>query len=233
MSQTLAPQVEKETRGITWQKVMLGDWTRLVRDPLDVARIVFVAGTIAWGIAGRPVTVVLAASIVLIVARIVSMPRFYDFSLIIVMALVAWGEVLGFYDSWKSYDNVVHTSVPLLVTGLIYVMLIRLGVMQELSALTQPHQKFGLFLTTLALGMAVGAGWEVVEWTSDTTRGTHLVGSTTDTATDLIWDTLGAMGSAIILVLWSLGNHSMRRRPAAELANKPLLSFMSVRGRAV
>jgi hypothetical protein len=229
MSETTAPKMPVASTGLTWQKVVLGDWSRLVRDPLDVLRIVFIAGTILWGLLGNSVTIVAAASLVLVLARIVSLPRFYDFSLIVVMALIAWGEVLGFYDSWKSYDNVVHFTVPLLVTGLIYVMFVRLGVMQELSALTQPHQKFGLFLTAVALGMAMGAGWEIVEWASDETTGSHLVGSTTDTATDLIWDTMGATGSAIILVLWSLGGHSLKRRPGAALAHKPFGSFLTIR----
>jgi hypothetical protein len=218
MSETTAPKMPVASTGLTWQKVVLGDWSRLVRDPLDVLRIVFIAGTILWGLLGNSVTIVVAASLVLVLARIVSLPRFYDFSLIVVMALIAWGEVLGFYDSWKSYDNVVHFTVPLLVTGLIYVMFVRLGVMQELSELTQPHQKFGLFLTAVALGMAMGAGWEIVEWASDET-----------TATDLIWDTMGATGSAIILVLWSLGGHSLKRRPGAALAHKPFGSFLTIR----
>jgi uncharacterized membrane protein YjdF len=219
-----------QSSGLTWQRVVLGDWTRIVRDPLDVLRIAFIVGAIVWGLMGNSVTIVAAAALVLVFARVVSVPRFYDFGLIVVLGLIAWGEVLGLYDSWKSYDNVVHFTVPMLVTGLLYLMLVRLGVMQELNALTQPHQKFGLFLTALALGMAMGAGWEIIEWASDETRGTHLVGSTTDTATDLIWDTMGAALSAFILVLWSLGNHSLCRRPGADLAEKPFWSFLSVRG---
>jgi hypothetical protein len=230
VSETTAPQMPVASTGLTWQKVVLGDWSRLVRDPLDVLRIVFIGGTILWGLLGNSVTIVAAASLVLVLARIVSLPRFYDLSLIVVLSLIAWGEVLGFYDSWKSYDNVVHFTVPFLVTGLIYIMFVRLGVMQELSALTQPHQRFGLFLTAVALGMALGAGWEIVEWASDETAGSHLVGSTRDTATDLIWDTMGATGSAIILVLWSLGGHSLKRRPGAALAHKPFGSFLTIRG---
>jgi len=42
----------------------------------------------------------------------VSLPRFYDFSLFVVMLLLAWGEVLGWYDSFDYYDNVVHFTVP-------------------------------------------------------------------------------------------------------------------------
>ncbi len=231
MSGAIAPPARQASRGLTWQKVVLGDWSRLVRDPLDVARIVFIAGTIAWGLAGRPVTVVAAASILLVVARIASLPRFYDFSLIVVMVLIAWGEVLGVYDSWRSYDNVVHFTVPLLLTGMIYLLLVRLGVLPELSDLKQVHQKFGFFLMAVALGMAIGAGWEIIEWSLDEWAGANLVGSATDTATDLIWDTMGATGSAIILTLWSLGGHSLRRRPGAALADKPFTSFLTVRAR--
>ncbi len=231
MSGAIAPPAHQASRGLTWQKVVLGDWSRLVRDPLDVARIVFIAGTIAWGLAGQPVTVVAAASILLVVARIASLPRFYDFSLIVVMVLIAWGEVLGVYDSWRSYDNVVHFTVPLLLTGMIYLLLVRLGVLPELSDLKQVHQKFGFFLMAVALGMAIGAGWEIIEWSLDEWAGANLVGSATDTATDLIWDTMGATGSAIILTLWSLGGHSLRRRPGAALADKPFTSFLTVRAR--
>jgi uncharacterized membrane protein YjdF len=215
--------------GLTWQKIFLGDWSRLVRDPLDVARIVFIAATIVWGLSGGPVTVVVAASAVLVLARIVSLPRFYDFSLIVVMILLAWGEVLGVYDSLSFYDNIVHFSVPLLVTGMLYLLMVRLGVLPELSDLKQVHQKFGFFLTAVMLGMAIGAGWEIIEWSLDEWAGANLVGSATDTATDLIWDTMGATGSAIILTLWSLGGHSLRRRPGTALASKPFGSFLTIR----
>jgi uncharacterized membrane protein YjdF len=231
MTESLAPQAPAGPRGLTWQKLFLGDWSGLIRDPLDVCRIVFIGATILWGLSGQPVTVLVAASAVLILARIVSLPRFYDFSLIVVMVLIGWGEVLGLYDSWKGYDNVVHFTVPLLVTGLFYVLLVRLGVLPELSALTQVHQKFGFFLTAVMLGMAIGAGWEIVEWSLDEWAGANLVGTATDTATDLIWDTLGATGSAIILTLWSLGGHSLTRRPGAALADKRFASFLTLRAR--
>jgi uncharacterized membrane protein YjdF len=226
---TLAPEAPAEPRGLTWQKLFLGDWSRVVRDPLDVYRILFIAGAVVWGLSGRPVTVLVAASAVLLLARLVNLPRFYDFSLVVVMVLIAWGEVLGVYDSWKFYDNIVHFTVPLLLTGMFYVLLVRLGVLPELSDLKQVHQKFGFFLTAVMLGMAIGAGWEIVEWSLDEWAGANLVGDETDTATDLIWDTMGATGSALILTLWSLGGHSLKRRPGAALANKRFGSFLTVR----
>jgi uncharacterized membrane protein YjdF len=226
MAEAAAPAAPEEARGLTWQKVFLGDWSSVVRDPLDVLRLLFIGATIVWGLTGHPVTPLVGASLILLLARVASLPRFYDFSLIVVMTLLAWGEVLGMYDSWRYFDNVVHTTVPLLLTGVVYVLLLRLGILPELRELTQSRQRIGFFLTVLMLGMAIGAAWEIVEWTLDSTTGSHLIISTTDTATDLIWDTIGSAGAATILILWSLGNHSLRRRPGVALADKPFNSFL-------
>jgi uncharacterized membrane protein YjdF len=228
MSQAIAPSAPEHARALTWQKLMLGDWSSIIRDPLDVLRAIFIAASLVWGLTGHPWTQVVAASLVLVLARVASLPRFYDFSLIVVMTLVGWGEALGIYDSWRYYDNVVHTTVPLLLTGLIYVCLIRLDVVPELRDLNTTSRRVGFFLTVLMMGMAIGAAWEIVEWSLDSTTGSHLIISTTDTATDLIWDTIGSVGSATILVLWSLGNHSLKRRPGIALADKPFTSFLTV-----
>jgi len=228
VSGTLAPRAPAEAGRLTWQKLVLGDWTRLIRDPQDVYRAVFIVATVIWGLSGRPVAFLAFGCVVLVLARIVNLPRFYDFSLIVAWVLLAWGEVLGFYDSWTSYDNVVHFTVPLLVTGIVYLCLVRLHILPQLNELTQAHQKFGFFLTALMLGMAIGAAWEIVEFTLDSTTSSHLQVGVHDTSTDLIFDTLGAVGSATILLLWSLGGHSLRRRPGAALAHKPFMSFLTV-----
>src|SRR5215210_4127483 len=228
MTEALAPVVPDEAGAWTWQRIVLGDWSRFVRDPLDVLRLLFIGATIVWGLMGNPVTGLVGACVVLLFARWASLPRFYDFSLLVVMTLVSWGEVLGIYDSWRYYDNVVHTSVPMLLTGVVYVLFLRLGVLPELRDLERLAQRIGFFMTVLMLGMAIGAAWEIVEWTLDSTIGSNLATSVTDTATDLIFDTIGSAASATILVLWSLGGHSLRRRPGAELANKRFGSFLTL-----
>jgi uncharacterized membrane protein YjdF len=220
MSEAVAHPAPEGARGLTWQKLILGDWTRIVRDPLDVARIAFVVSTIVWILLGHAMTGLVAASAVIILARVISLPRFYDASVILVMFLLAWGSALSIYGSWGFYDNLVHFITPLLTTGMFYLLLVRLGVLPDFHDLKQLHHRIGFFLTVLALGMAIGAGWEVIEWTLDQFSDVGRVASADDTATDLISDTLGSAGSALILVLWSLGNHSMLRRPGAELASK-------------
>jgi hypothetical protein len=46
-----------------------------------------------------------------------------------------------------------------------------------------------------------------------------------DTATDLVADTLGSIGSGLILVGWSLAGWSITRCPGSALANKSFRSF--------
>jgi hypothetical protein len=229
VSEAIAHPPPIEAHGLTWQKLIRGDWTRVIRDPLDVARIAFIVATIVWIVLGHAMTGVVAASAVIILARVISLPRFYDASVILVMFLLAWGSALSIYGSWGFYDNLVHFITPLLTTGMLYLLLVRLGVLPELQDLKQGHQRIGFFLTVMALGMAIGAGWEVIEWLLDQLSDVGRVASASDTATDLISDTLGSAGSALILVLWSLGNHSLRRRPGAALAEKRLHSFLQVR----
>jgi uncharacterized membrane protein HdeD (DUF308 family) len=68
-----------------------------------------------------------------------------------------------------------------------------------------------VFISTLALGMAVGAGYEVVEWVSDSLLGTAFVEDADDTGRDLLADTLGSLAGATFLTVWSLSHWSSRR----------------------
>ena len=228
MTETTAPR-PIQAHGLTPQKLILGDWTRVIRDPLDVARVAFIVSAIVWALLGHAMTGLIAASAVIVLARLISLPRFYDASVILVMFLLAWGSALSMYGSWGFYDNLVHFITPLLTTGMLYLLLVRLGVLPELHDLRHLHHRVGFFVTVMALGMAIGAGWEVVEWLLDQLSDVGRVADASDTATDLISDTLGSAGSALILVLWSLGGHSLKRRPGSALANKRLGSFLVLR----
>jgi uncharacterized membrane protein HdeD (DUF308 family) len=192
--------------------LFLGDWNWLVRDPLDVLRLVFFAGTIAFAVAGRSTAVGLtAASVLLLVARIVNLPRRLDLGVIVAMTLIAWGTALSLYGEYHFYDTIVHGITPMLYAPVLYVCLSRLDVLVDPGETTTARQHAGVFISTLALGMAVGAGYEVVEWVSDSLLGTAFVEDADDTGRDLLADTLGSLAGATFLTVWSLSHWSSRR----------------------
>ncbi|HET7649001.1 MAG TPA: DUF308 domain-containing protein [Gaiellaceae bacterium] len=215
------------------RRLLYGDWTWFVRDPLDVLRLVFFAGTIAFAVAGRSTAVGLtAASALLLIVRIVNLPRWFDFSVIAAMTLIAWGTALSLYGEHHFYDDIVHSLSPFLYAPVLYLALVRLGVLADPEQTTATYNRVGVFVTTLALGMAVGAGYEVIEWLSDTLLGTHLVESVDDTGSDLLEDTFGSLAGATLVTVWSIRHWSTRRRALAVALPPPSGAWL-VRARRI
>jgi hypothetical protein len=185
-------------------RFFLGDWGPVVRDPLDVLRLLYFAGTIVWlARGGAAADGLVGGSLVLLWGRLVSLPRFYDLSLIVALTITGWGSALHFYGQFSWYDNVVHTLMPALVTPIVYVMLVRLGVLPELRDLTQVHHQLGFFLIAFCIGMAIGGCWEVIEWWLDQITGNHRVKDAADTASDLTATVFGSVGAGFVLIAWS------------------------------
>jgi uncharacterized membrane protein YjdF/uncharacterized membrane protein HdeD (DUF308 family) len=200
-----------------WRRVSYGDWSWIVRDPLDVLRLAFVAGTIAFASMGRSTAVGLtAASALLLVCRMIDLPRRFDFAVIAAMTLIAWGTALGLYGDYYFYDNLVHGVAPFFYAPVLYIVLVRLEVLVDPERTSIARHHLGVFISTLALGMAVGAGYEVIEWLSDSLLGTHFVKSIDDTGSDLLEDTLGSCAGAALVAVWSLRSWSTRRTTAAS-----------------
>lgn len=203
------------------RRILLGDWNRFVRDPIDVLRIGFIAGTLAYWAMGRSTAIGLtAASIVLVIARLIDLPRPYDLMLLGAMVLIAGGTALDLYGRISWYDKLVHGLSPFMWAPALYIVCVRLEVLPDLGRSRATHHLVGMFLVTLALGAAVGAGYEICEWSLDGLfPHWHLVKGERDTATDLIADFIGAALGGLSLVVWNLwGWGTVRRRPGPRHA---------------
>jgi hypothetical protein len=196
--------------------LLYGEWHPVVRDPLDLARIAFVAGFVVLLVLGESgaVNVGVAAAAVVGV-RFLRLPRLFDLAFIVAMALTGWGEALRFYDRFGYYDILVHFLVPLLGAPVVYIALARLDTLPDPSdARGSRRHLAGIFVVTLALGLAIGAAWEVLEWTSDEVLGSELTGGESDTIGDLVADTVGAICGGVLLVVWTTsGWGTIRRLP--------------------
>jgi len=197
------------------RRLVYGDWTWLVRDGLDVLRFAFIAGTIVFAVQGRSTAVALtAASAVLLIARVIDLPRWFDFGLIVAMSLIAWGTALSLYGSWFYYDKIVHGLSPIGYVPVLYIALVRLGVVPDPGRAIRDRrvaQISGIFIITLAIGMAVGAGYESVEWFEDKFLGGLFFKGMSDTETDLLCDEGGSLVGAAFLTVWALRGWTSRR----------------------
>ena len=197
------------------RRLIYGDWSWLVRDGLDVLRLAFIAGTIVFAIQGRSTAVALtAASAVLLIARVIDLPRWFDFGLVVAMTLIAWGTALSLYGGWFYYDKIVHGLSPVGYVPVLYIVLVRLGVVPDPGQAIREHRVArisGIFIVTLAVGVAVGGFYESIEWFEDKFLGGHFVGGLWDTETDLLCDEGGSLVGASFLTVWALRGWTSRR----------------------
>jgi hypothetical protein len=196
--------------------LVMGDWHPWLRDPIDLLRASLVAGAAAFGLAGdgAGALVLAGAGAVAWAVRPVLLPRAYDLCLVLAVALQAWGEALGLYDSVLWFDNVVHFSLPFFAVPTLYIVLARLDVVPDPKDETHGRHYAGMAIISFALGMALGGLWEIVEWASDNRLGSNLQLGNEDTVGDLIADSLGALCGAALLVCWARwGWGSVRRIP--------------------
>ena len=199
------------------RRLVYGDWSWLVRDGIDVIRIAFITGTVLFAAEGHSNSGgLIAASVVLLIARIVDLPRWFDFGLTVAMTLIAWGSAMHLYGGWFYYDKVVHGLSPIGYAPVLYIVLVRLGVVPDPGIAIRERKVAriaGIFIVTLAIGIAVGAVYENIEWLEDKwdILGGHFVGGLWDTETDLLCDTGGSLVGATFLTVWALRGWSSRR----------------------
>ena len=201
------------------RRLLLGDWTPVVRDGIDVLRLLLLGGALAYALAGRGGAAALLAFLgaITVLARLVNLPRVYDLSLTLAMALQGFGEVWGLYDRFVRFDDLVHVTLPLLTSPVVYIALARLDVVPDPRDETHVRHYVGIAVVTAALGIAIGGLWEIWEWRSDAWFGTNLSESNDDTNGDLVRDTLGSLVGAALLVVWArFGWGSVRRIPGVN-----------------
>jgi hypothetical protein len=199
--------------------LLMGDWTPVVRDGIDVLRLAIFAGAAGYAANGQWGSAALLAALgsITLVARLVNLPRLYDLSLTLGMALQGFGETLGLYDEFVRFDDLVHFTLPMLTAPVVYIALARLDVVPDPRDETHLRHYVGIGVVTAALGIAVGALWELFEWRSDAWFGTQLSEDNDDTNGDLFRDTLGSLAGAALLVVWArFGWGSVRRIPGVN-----------------
>lgn len=198
------------------RRLLLGDWTPLVRDAIDVLRLALVVATVVALVAGN-VGAALAfgsGAVFALLARVINLPRPYDFGFVLVWILHTSGEAFGWYDTLPWFDRVVHVVLPGLIAPVLYIGLARLEVLPDPREETHARHYIGMAIVTFCLGMAVGGLWEIVEYTSDGVLGTALSEGNLDTVGDLLADSVGSLCGALLLVAWAVWGWGSVRRVA-------------------
>jgi hypothetical protein len=125
------------------------------------------------------------------------LPTLFDFLFVLAALLNAGGWVWGWFYAPGPYDELVHGFTTFAIT-------LALSFLSYSSMLPIFRQHTLLYLLTVtSFGIAIGALWEITEWSAGKFLSTEVIGSVDDTVIDLIMDALGS-GLAAMTSIWAL-----------------------------
>jgi hypothetical protein len=201
-----------------FERVFLGDWHPVLRDPLDLVRISFVVGALGFALAGKwDATVrLLLPAIAVLAVRALDVPRLVDCVFCAAMIFQGWGNALHLFSRYWWYDNTVHITLPMALAPILYIAFSRLDVVPDpAERVGGSSQVVGMALVAACFGVTAASYYEIYEWVVNNWFGQHLFTSETDTITDLADGFLGAGLGGLILAGWTLGRYTTRRVPRA------------------
>lgn len=200
------------------RRLLLGDWTPYVRDGIDVLRVLLAVGRGGAFLLGatRAGVILAVCAVAAWAARPLQLPRVVDLAYVVAWSMQGWGEAFRLYDLLPWFDEAMHFLIPMLSAPVVYIAHARANVVPDPKDETHTRHLVGIGILTVALGMTVGAVWEMVEWVSDRVLGSTLQEGNTDTVTDLMLDGAGAVLGALLLVQWTRHSWGSVRRIPGE-----------------
>jgi hypothetical protein len=148
-------------------------------------------------------------------ARLARVNPALDLLFALALGAEAVGTSFAAYHSTVGGDTFPHIALPLLSGPVLYVGLVRLGAVPAFDAPARPVRLLGAAIVTFAIVLALGAAWELVEWSADTALGTNYSQGSVDTLGDLLNDAIAAAGSGVLVAVWIRAG---ARRPALAMA---------------
>lgn len=197
------------------ERLLLGDWGRVIRDPIDLLRLNFLMGVGAMVLRGDITqTLRFGLSFALaLLARILDLPRPFDLGLIIGIAISVWGGPLGLFETFEWYDEVLHVVMSFFGAPLLYILLVRLDALPDLHGGPTPrHRYVGILFASFALGLSIGALLEVWEWVANNWFGASNQIGYSDTIADIVIDALASLAGGGMLLVWAFYGWGTSRR---------------------
>ncbi len=184
---------------------MIENFLRLPRGPVqvtaDLLRLLGVISVVVAGVWWSPTDAgVLAFALpALFIPRFVGVRAWFDVTCNVVVLVAAWSNVFDLYTRVAWWDLVVHFVCTGVLAALAYLGLSRFGVV---TPTTDPgfRRATGVILG-LALGLAVSALWEMVEWAGYTFISDRIYVTYDDTISDMAIGGLGALLAGLALAV--------------------------------
>lgn len=170
-----------------------GEW---IADAVRVFAAASVVAAFLWWTATDAGILALAMPAVLAPRFVGARPSF-DIAFGIVVLTAAWSNVLDLYTTVAWWDLAVHFVCTGVFAAMLYLLLARLGVV-PLPHAAGTRRRTPIVLV-IALGLALSAVWEMVEWAGKTFITDTIFVGYEDTIADMAVGGLGAVVAGLVV----------------------------------
>ncbi|WP_203582109.1 hypothetical protein [Microbacterium hibisci] len=170
-----------------------GEW---VADVIRLVGVLSVAATFIWW-EPSDAGIIALSLLALVVPRFAGARAGFDIVFCVTVLVAAWSNVLGLYESIALWDLVVHFVCTGVLAAMTYLVLARLGIVP--SPLADGARRATPVVLVTALGLALSAVWEMVEWVGWRFVSDEIFVSYQDTIGDMAAGGLGGLLAGVVV----------------------------------
>ncbi|MCP2636444.1 hypothetical protein K0817_007650 [Microbacterium sp. HD4P20] len=173
----------------------IGEWLADAVRALGVASVV--AAFTWWTVTDAGILALTLPALVL--PRFVGVRPGFDVIFGVTVLVAAWSNLLGLYRTWSGWDLAVHFVCTGVFAAMLYLLLARLDVV---PAPREPDSRRRTpIVIVAALGLAISAVWEMVEWAGKTFVTDEIFVTYQDTIGDMAVGGLGAVAAGVTVAI--------------------------------
>lgn len=179
----------------------------------DALRVLAAIGIVVAGVGWGPAAGFSLAFVTvgMFLPRLLGVRPGFDIAFGIVALASVWSSVLDIYISTRWWDLPMHFLTNGLCAALVFIGLVRLGILADSARLSRPMVSTAVM--TFALGLSLGVLWEIFEWFGHTFIDGEIFVGYVDSIGDLAWGGIGALLAGLSMPL--LEGESATSRPRA------------------
>jgi hypothetical protein len=165
----------------------------------DALRVIGLLSVVAAAIWWEPTDAgILALALpALLVPRFVGVRSSFDIVYCLTVLVAAWSNVLDLYRTVAAWDLLLHVVCTGVIAAMLYFVFSRFGIVPAPgSAPFRPRMAIAM---VPALGLAVSALWEMIEWLGYTFVSDEIFVAYGDTIADMAVGGLGAVAAGIVV----------------------------------
>lgn len=231
--QRRAEERRAEGRWRWLRRMLFGDWTPVLRDPLDLIRLSFAVASLGFLLTGHLAIAwhMFVDFLIVVAVKRLDVPRLFDLLFILGWATQSWGNAAGLFNLnhctniqlgranhvCLGYDNFVHLVIPLTSIGPVYVLGLRLGVLPDVSKETTWLPRFGTVLFAVLGVMSIEYLNEIWEYIAVNWLGLGLQIGYSDTIHDMALGVAGSAAGGVLLWVWAARRWPTQRKPFGEI----------------